>query len=81
MQVGAGLMRTQPQPIELYKRGENTGTILVQLVIHLENCPSPAQSLAGTANSLNRVGLALTRCLSAEGPTSPWLTQRSLCRL
>ncbi|CAE7156671.1 HCc2, partial [Symbiodinium pilosum] len=41
--VGAGLMRTQPQPIELYKKGEKTGTILVQLVIHLENATSPKQ--------------------------------------
>ena len=47
-EVGAGLMRTQPQPIELFKRGEKTGTILVQLVVHLENAGSPVQSLGSS---------------------------------
>lgn len=42
--VGPGLMRSQPQPVELYKRGEKTGSILVQLVVHLENAGSPMQS-------------------------------------
>ncbi|CAE7728017.1 P65-C [Symbiodinium necroappetens] len=42
--VGPGLMRSQPQPVELYKRGEKTESILVQLVVHLESAGSPMQS-------------------------------------
>ena len=51
LQVGPGLMRSQPQPVELYKRGEKTGSILVQLVVHLENAGSPMQLLNATEGS------------------------------
>lgn len=69
--VSVGFMQTQPQPIPLYKRGENTGRIVVQILIHL---PENDEQVADLTYVDTEKFVTPVQRLGVSGGTAPFFS-------
>lgn len=70
--ISPGLMQTQPQPIPLHKRGENTGQIVVQILIHLPESQQAALNQFTYVDAKRFV--TPVRRLGVSGGTAPFFS-------
>eukprot|EP00434_Breviolum_minutum_P011502 symbB.v1.2.010141.t1/scaffold618.1/size180184/18 len=70
--ISPGLMQTQPQPVALYKRGENTGQIVIQILIHLPESQQTSETQFTYVETKRFV--TPVRRLGVSGGTAPFFS-------